>query len=197
MNRYIKTQLALIAHAEKKQAEAQKVIDQAQDCIMNEYALCVKSFNRIIGEKSYYCDDNGNMYRYCPTRLEFVEMDKKCGEANMGSEVPRRRILIHFPRTHHQSYFVYNAKVGIAQFDPNPIFAGSSFDSFRNYDEIDEFCDDFCKNSNCNFYFVFAEGNHTTTAEMRKIFDVVDRTLGKFFFCNFVKDAEKQVWTQF
>jgi hypothetical protein len=187
MNRYIKTQNALIAHAEKKQAVAQKVIDQAQDCIMNEYALCVKTFHRIIGEKSYYCDDDGNMYRYCPTRLEFIAMDSKCSES-MGSEVPRRRILVHFPRTHHQSYFCDILL---------PMFAGTIYDSFRNYDELDEFCDDFVQNSNCDFYFLYAEGHHTTTAEMRKIFDVVDRKLGKFFFCNFVKYAEKQIWAQF
>ena len=135
MNRYVKTQLALIA-------EAQKVIAQAQDCIMHEYAFCVKSFNRIIGEKSYYCDDNSNMYRYCPTRFEFVEMDRECSESNMGSEVPRRRVLVHFPRTHHQSYFAENEYISLP-LECKPKIANTVYDSFRQYDELSEFCDDF------------------------------------------------------
>ena len=190
MNRYVKTQLALIAHAEKKQAEAQKVIDQAQDCIMTEYALCLKSFNRIIGDAGTYCDDYGNVYSYCPTRFDFVGRDRTVSEDSIGSEVQRRRVLVHFPRTHHQSYFAETIDCKIT-------IGGQVYDSFRQYDELSEFSDDFVANSNCDFYFLFAEGNHTTTAEMRNIFDVVDRKLGKFFFCNFVKDAEKQIYLQF
>jgi len=183
MNRYVKTQLALIE-------EAQNIIDQAQDCIMTEYALCAKAFNRILGDSGTYCDDYGNVYSYCPTRFEFVWRDKTVSEYCIGSEVQRKRVLVHFPRTHHQSYFAKTI-------DCNITIGGQVYDSFRQYDELSEFCDDFSANSNCDFYFLYAENYHTTTAEMRKIFDVVDRKLGKFFYCNFVKDAEKQSWVQF